>query len=36
MSSVTHICVRYKDTDTMSVTGLGHEGRCDVELVGTS
>ena len=36
MPSVTQIRVRYKDTDTMSVAGVGHEGRCDAELARTS
>ena len=36
MPSVTQIRVRYKDTDTMSVAGVGDEGRGGVELAATS
>jgi hypothetical protein len=36
MPSITQIRVRYKDTDTMSVAGVGDEGRCGAELGGTS
>jgi hypothetical protein len=36
MPSVTQIRVRYKDTDTMSVDGVGHEWRSDAELAATS
>ena len=36
MPSLTRIRVRYKDTDTMSVDGVGHESRCDAGLAATS
>ena len=34
--SVTHVRVRYKDTDTMSVEGAPHEWRFDATLRATS
>src|SRR5262249_42494415 len=36
MPSLTRIRVRYKDTDTMSVDGVGHELHCAAELGATS
>jgi hypothetical protein len=36
MPSITHVRVRYKDTDTMSVEGVPHEWRFHAELRATT